>query len=788
MSTSPDHTARLVLPAVLVILLTAAAPATAQNPIAIENLLPGTTDWMIPAENKVDRTDWNTAARSAAQIEGYASLTSVNRGETIRLFVNTAQPNYVMRFYRMGWYGGRGGREVLMVQQHGVEQPPCPRDPSTLMVDCDWTPTFQLRIPDDWVTGYYLVKLTAEQIRKENYIIFVVRDDSRASEFLMLSAVNTYQAYNLWGGGSLYPLDRGQGRKVSFNRPYDHWVQAAIGVGDFFAWEHNTVRWLEREGYDVAYATNVDAHARPDLLVNRRALLSVGHDEYWSWEMRRHVELARDRCVSLGFFSANSVYWQVRFEPSPVTGAPNRTMVSYKQDALSLDPLALDADLANDYLISGLWREPRPGFLVAQPEETLIGVMFAFFPVNVDLLVWPEAAGHWVFGGTSETRLPGLVGYEADRSFGIGPSGIELLARSPVPVVTGGSAIFDCDEAADTCYSHMTIYRAPSLALVFATGSIQWSFGLDSFAPPGADARIPANPAAQQVTRNVLERFRTNACEIDPEITIPAGVVADFGVSVPGIDDTGTVFLADCVRDGTCLGTSRLISRGHPTFMLYDRSELVQVPPVAFQAPVAPDHALIGPLWHVSTDASYTGPVRVTLNYTRVEVPARGETLLDVLYLADDGNGPTWKTAEFVQDAEADVIQATLPVLSTISLGLRPLEVQIDVKPGSSTNTINLGAAGVVPVAVLGSSTLDVGAIDVNSLTLGGGPVKIAGKSEKSLCRLEDSNQDGFTDLVCHMTNVTSHETVEGETVAVLQGRMLDGVVIRGRDVIRIVP
>src|SRR5205823_5642582 len=119
----------------------------------------------------------------------------------------------------------------------------------------------------------------------------------------------------------------------------------------------NMLRWLEREGYDVTYDTDIDTHANGALLLAHRGFLAVGHDEYWTWQMRVNVTAARDAGVSLGFFSGNTCYWQCRFEPSLLDGASNRTMVGYKDAAATLDPLAVDGSTANDIMVTSRWRE-----------------------------------------------------------------------------------------------------------------------------------------------------------------------------------------------------------------------------------------------------------------------------------------------------------------------------------------------------------------------------------------------------------------------------------------------
>ena len=470
------------------------------NPIATENARTGTRDWRLerPA--------------TAREIEGYACATSVNRGDAIRLFVNTAAPSFTLEVFRIGWYQGLGARRVFgPIDVPGTVQVMPAMDAATGLVDCAWVDPFELATADAqaWTSGVYLARLSASDSGAQSYILFVVRDDERRADLLVQLSVTTYQAYNAWGGKSLYHWGSSDGQraaKVSFNRPYAANAQnpaAAFGMGagellcnlqphaqsypvSNAGWDINLLRWLEREGYDLAYCTNLDTHARPGLLLRHMAWLSIGHDEYWSREMRDNVEAARDAGVHLGFFSANSAYWQVRFEASAGSGTAERIMVCHKK--AKHDPIE-DKSRATDK-----WRSAA----LDRPEEQLIGVMYAGDPVDADIVV--EAAQHWVFAGTGLARgdtLPGLLGYEVDCAQGRGPAKLEILAASPWTTL---------NDAAHHGVAHMSLYTAPSGAVVFATGSIQWAWGLDDFnAPALRSSRLC--PAAQQITRNVLRRF-----------------------------------------------------------------------------------------------------------------------------------------------------------------------------------------------------------------------------------------------------------------------------------------
>jgi N,N-dimethylformamidase beta subunit-like protein len=461
--------------------------------IAIENQRPGTRDWEIvtPALHR--------------EIEGYASKTSVNAGDAIDLFVSTSAPRYTIDLFRMGWYGGAGARRVAgPIARDGIVQPPPAIDAATGLIECRWRDPVRVETRDEsgpWTTGVYLARLTAPG-GEQSFIVFVVRDDDAQAPIVFQSSVLTFAAYNNWGGKSLYAFNSGNApaRKVSLDRPYatNPYGVRLDGAGDFLRrWEYNAVRFLEREGYDVTYVTDVDTHERdlvrlkPPATIGPRVFVSVGHDEYWSWEMRSRLEAARDRGVHLAFLGADAGYWQTRFE-SNAAGEPDRRVVAYKEAAGDQDPLAIDGDPRNDRYVTGRFRD-RP---VSRPEERLVGVMYAADPVDGDIVV--SNAAHWAFAGTAlrdGDALKGLLGYEVDAIYGdASPPRLERLAHSPFV------------DRGRTRYADMTIYTAASGALVFATGSMQWNWGLDGYnAPAWHPLRVDAR--AQQITRTILARM-----------------------------------------------------------------------------------------------------------------------------------------------------------------------------------------------------------------------------------------------------------------------------------------
>jgi hypothetical protein len=490
----------------------ASAKMASANPLLNENNLAGAEDWML------------TRPAFEREIEGYLSGCSASGGQTLDLYVNTAAPSYTIEIFRTGWYGGRGARRVWgPITARGLRQPiPIP-EPQTGLVDCDWQSPVSLVIGSDWRSGIYLAKLEESVGRRQSYVIFVVRDDSDDADVVFELPVNTYQAYNFWGGRSAYGWGSGDGLPwgstpgrpavvVSFNRPYAASTNPAaafgMGAGEFLCnvqpvstgypissagWDYNLVRWLEREGYHVTYVTNVDTQNIEDLFCRRDVFISGTHDEYWSWHGRENLERALFSGTNLFFPGANAIYWQVRPE-SDGRGRLDRHLAIYKERAGELDPVLLDKDPSNDRLATTQWRLPP----VCRPEDMLIGVLYLMDPVDGDIVV--SDASHWAFANTgliNGSKLPGLLGYEVDGLAGNAPDGLRVLAASPAKNLHDPSRIV---------VSNMAAYVASSGAEVFATGSIQWSWGLDDFNAPGLrTSRL--SPAAAQITRNVLERF-----------------------------------------------------------------------------------------------------------------------------------------------------------------------------------------------------------------------------------------------------------------------------------------
>lgn len=449
----------------------------------VENLKAGTADVLT---NLIKNYD-------SATIAGYADAASINVGEQITFKVSTSQPGkYRIDVYRLGYYDGLSTRRVASSDAlDGVTQSACTvTDRATRLLECDWNESYVLTADSDWTSGIYVAVLTHATTGAQYPVYFIVRDDARHSDIVFQSSRATALAYSSWGNAaeqySLYAYNSTNGsaaKKVSLDRPSTEQET----FSNLLNFELQMLRWLESQGYDVTYVADFDLQSSRVSLLDHKVYLSVGHDEYWSKEKRDAVESARNAGVNLGFFSANTVYWRVRFEPSS-RGVPNRVMVCYK-DPRTPDPVAP----------TYRWRDP-PNNL---PENALVGVMtignHGDFYAGFDWIVKNTNDPYFADTGLDKAPPPReLYGYEWDGVIDNGqtPPGLVILGASPVVATSVTSGI----QKNPNQIANAVRYTHASGAKVFASGSIQWMWGLDStlIKPARVDPRV------QQFAVNVL--------------------------------------------------------------------------------------------------------------------------------------------------------------------------------------------------------------------------------------------------------------------------------------------
>jgi len=440
-------------------------------------------------------------------VEGYAGKVSLEPGEDLTLHVSTTASHFSIEIARLG------AQRQVVTNLSGVPGREWPVPQNASSHGCGWGESLRFKIPGHWVSGYYQVVLRAadqggeytQRGRRtaESECFFILRPlapGGRTRILLQLSS-NTYNAYNNWGGFSLYAyhaLAKVQGHRVSFLRPPS---------SQFNNWERPFVEWAEGQGYLLDYCANLDLESRPEMLSAYRLVLSVGHDEYWSSKMRDHLETFIEKGGNVAFFSGNTCCWQVRTEEN------GQALECWKQ-YYALDPVYASG---NHQLLSTLWSH----HLVGRPENQLTGVGFLHGGYHKSHGQFMDGKGsyqvhrpeHWIFEGTSlkvGEEFGGkdtIVGYECD--------GCEFVLQDGKPVPTGKDGTPKNFQILATCparwhpddswwYERFDQKRVGASVLgvytrggtVFTCGSTDWAHGLR-----GKD------PMVERITRNILDRL-----------------------------------------------------------------------------------------------------------------------------------------------------------------------------------------------------------------------------------------------------------------------------------------
>ena len=493
------------------------------NPIEAENCLPGTPNsvWEPPA--------------SDSSIEGFATQASVNPGATISFKIHTTAASYALSVYRMGYYGGNGARLVTTINVNQSQtQPACLTDASTGLVDCgNWAVSASWNVPSTAVSGIYFVELKRSDTGGGNIFSFVVRNDASHSALVYQAQDTTQQAYNNYGGNSLYVGNpAGRAYKVSFNRP-----PSSQGVlWDMFSFETPMIRWLEMNSYDLSYISGVDTDRNGALLLNHKIFMSVGHDEYWSGSQRANVEAARAAGVNLAFFSGNTMYWKTRWENSiDGSGTDHRTLVCYKETTAGrvIDPQ--DPPTWTGLWMDGQFSPPADG---GRPENAVTGAAGNVWgPQNRNdtmnvraedgkLRFWRNTAVAGMSAG-STMAFPQMLGYEWDEyaDNGAYPAGIIQLSSTSLVVTEHEGNSTQANYTPGQAIHRLILYRTASGALVFGAGTMQWGWLLDNH--HDSDVTPPApDPNIQQATVNLFADMGVQPATLQSGL-VPASQSAD---------------------------------------------------------------------------------------------------------------------------------------------------------------------------------------------------------------------------------------------------------------------
>lgn len=499
-------------------------------------------------------------------VEGYTEHRSHRPGESVGVHCSGRVSHFDARVCRVG------SESVEMWSASGiwVGEQAVPVD--AWASGCSWPVTFEIETGADWPAGFYVVELRTDVNggageTDVGRAWFVLRQDEPRDRPLLVLSTNTWNAYNQWGGRCLYS----GADAVSFRRPLEHGYlhreadkdgyDGRVGSIDSYDpehlrlqryqadghyplwtassgwhnWERRFVAWAERQGVALDYAIDADLHRDANLLDGRSLLLTVGHSEYWSWEMRDHVDAYVEGGGNWAIFSGNTCFWQVRLDGD--------TMVCHKGGARFHDPVRKAADAR---LLTSMWSDP----LIGRPENHTIGLSFSRGGYHRVGEAMPRGAGaytihrpdHWVLEGTGLVYgdLLGsgsyIVGYEVDGCAVMleegapvptgedgTPDTMEIIGTAPARLLSitedhceapealwasteppgdlEGVALVLFGDASDDSVSRVARGRCvmgtftKGRGVVFNAGSVDWAYGLDH------------DPLVQQVTGNVLARL-----------------------------------------------------------------------------------------------------------------------------------------------------------------------------------------------------------------------------------------------------------------------------------------
>ncbi|MDG2400132.1 MAG: hypothetical protein P8M04_06140 [Akkermansiaceae bacterium] len=438
-----------------------------------------------------------TLLRAWSKVEGYTGQVSYSPGEKLTLHVSTTSSTFSAEISRLG----AKSESVLKKATIPGASHPTPENASSH--GCAWPVALTISIPADWKSGYYHVTLSAPE-SKDSSCYFVLRESPAAdpAPILLEFSTNTYNAYNNWGGFSLYAYNgrnKVQGHRVSFQRP---------PRSQFGNWEQPFIAWAEKNGIRLAYAANNDLEFHPDILKNRRLVISVGHDEYWSAPMRDNLESFIGDGGNVVFFSGNTCCWQVRSEDD------GNALTCWKQPYKS-DPVFEDGK--GHALLSSLWSH----HLIGRPENTLTGVGFLWGGYHKSHGQHMDGSGaftthrpdHWIFEGTDLKHGDSIggkhtvVGYECDgceiewrdklpfptHRDGT-PKNFKILATAPARWHPDDSEWYEKWEKGREGNAVLGIYERNGT--VVTTGTTDWAHGLR-----GGDLVV------ERITRNIINKL-----------------------------------------------------------------------------------------------------------------------------------------------------------------------------------------------------------------------------------------------------------------------------------------
>ncbi len=413
----------------------------------------------------------------------YPSKVSVAPGESIAFHIgNSRSTPYSLSVYREGVQ-----RQLMATIPNVTSQSRSCAGKAT--TGCNWPATVTFTVPANWPSGVYTVDIPRAAGGRYRLIFFVRESHPGTARILFLTSVNTFHAYNNYGGGSLYQTEVPPVNQVSFDRPY-----GGNGVGNYDRWESHFVQWAEAAGYPIAYASTYDLEFLPQLLQPYDVVIIAGHSEYWTWNMRQRVKAyiaGGGRFMNL---SGNTMWWQVRFEDN------GRTMIGYKD-------WREDPDKSPEGTTDQNW-----GYPIRDTSFLITGLHWPFggYPGDNGNGYYTINAGHWIFDGTGltenqlfgkgPTRQTSIHDKESDGlAFNCAADGSTILgpiSGTGTPrnfTILGLTPVFSKIRSMEGV-AMMGLYTNAAGGAVFSAGTTGWVLGLDQ-------------PIVDRITRNILDRF-----------------------------------------------------------------------------------------------------------------------------------------------------------------------------------------------------------------------------------------------------------------------------------------
>eukprot|EP01126_Amoeba_proteus_P049299 TRINITY_DN5757_c0_g2_i8.p1 TRINITY_DN5757_c0_g2~~TRINITY_DN5757_c0_g2_i8.p1 ORF type:complete len:727 (-),score=130.86 TRINITY_DN5757_c0_g2_i8:261-2324(-) len=534
---------------------TSTCKSTQSSRIVQENCLPGNPS-----------IEWDINDDGDPTIQGFTHAFSLNAGSTVHFKVNTSSTNYRIDIYRMGYYGGHGARKVTTVNP-SVElpqiQPTCFFDSASTFFDCgNWMISASWDIPVHSVSGIYFGRMVRMDLQEENcqnnsvepssqnvkevisqngkkipnslkephasHAYFVVRNDDSTDEIVFQTSDTTWQVHNSFGNTNpdLNPNNTRCTYKLSYNRPFNTRRHADGNM--LWISEYPTIRFLEKNGYSITYISGFDTDRYGyKIHAKHRLFLTLSHKQYWSERQKKNIEEARDAGVHLAFLNGNLFRRKIHWEDSKTDEiAAQRTLVVYKDIPECLknlgQPDSWKEDEKSKKALETLQKEITEGPSEVCPRSPLV-IPYKFR----QLRFWRNTDVSTLNPGEEAITSTGILGHEWSENTDTIKSSASLHLSETI--IENVRFVHRNGHASGTGIHHLSLSKAASGSLMFASAEAQWSWGLDnhhdiprgscekSTARIGVDLSGP-DLAIQQATVNLLADMNCQPVSLSPHL------------------------------------------------------------------------------------------------------------------------------------------------------------------------------------------------------------------------------------------------------------------------------